>query len=794
MAALRSLPARSAEPSACIITRNPFDPDQREVGVILDEMSLSSVAAYYGIDPTARPVIAKVNGAYVLQKDWASTWVDAGSFVEFFCLVQSGAKNVLKTILSIVLVVAAVALALPTGGLSLAVAGALGVGAGVASAIIGATIIAGGSLLLNAVIPPSKPTSLSSAAAVSNVSGGTLGGGSTGGGGSIGVGAVAGPSPTYSIGAQSNTARLGAVIPVIYGRHLVYPDYCAMPWTEFETNKQYLYQLFVIGEGRYEIEQYRIGEAQIGNFTDLDYGTVEPDAEFTEFATNVYSAREVVGQTLFGTNEAEAGPVGPFPANPPGTSIAAVNVDLALPRGLIEADLTSLTVTATITAREIDDEGTALTGYSTIGTFNFTATTTTAQRFTFTYALPYAGRWEVRVQRTNAADIDDPGSADLLVWEGLKGILTSTTEFGGVTLLWVWVKASDQLNGTTSRLINTIVTRKLPIWNGEEWSSPQATRSIAWAAADMLRNQDYGAGLTDDEIDLAGLLELDAIWTERGDTFNAVFDNPSTVWDCLAQILRAGRARAFQQGGKIRFYRDQEQEVPIGMFSLANINQNTFSLQFAFPIPGETASGIEGEFFNELVWRPAVVLSGEPERARESLFGITNEDQAQRETDYQERANRLRRVFVSFETELEGLIPSQGDLIVLSHDLPEWGFSGDVVGWDEAPMLLRLSVDVELDAEFSWTIQLRDTRGRPSKLLSIQATPFTDQVQLLDAPAYYDDTYFNITLGESQEPTHFAIGRSSREPRLALVTGISPKTDTIEIQAVLENDGVHVEA
>src|SRR4029077_241316 len=186
---------------------------------------------------------------------------------------------------------------------------------------------------------------------------------------------------------------------------------------------------------------------------------------------------------------------------------------------------------------------------------------------THTYSAPGTGRYEVRVIRTNTADITNPGSSDLIVWGALKSVLTDGGDPRGVTQLGVTLRASDSLNSQTSRLVNVIVQRKIPVWDGLSWSVPQASRSIAWAAADILRNQDYGAGLTDDQIDLDGLLELDAIWTERGDTFNGIFDQATTVWDALAQVLRTGRARAYQQGGKIRFHRDQAQTIPVGMFS-----------------------------------------------------------------------------------------------------------------------------------------------------------------------------------------------------------------------------------
>jgi len=39
------------------------------------------------------------------------------------------------------------------------------------------------------------------------------------------------PSPTYSLQAQGNSARLEQPIPVQYGRMLAWPDFAAQPYT-----------------------------------------------------------------------------------------------------------------------------------------------------------------------------------------------------------------------------------------------------------------------------------------------------------------------------------------------------------------------------------------------------------------------------------------------------------------------------------------------------------------------------------------------------------------------------------
>lgn len=61
------------------------------------------------------------------------------------------------------------------------------------------------------------------------------------------------------------------------------------------------------------------------------------------------------------------------------------------------------------------------------------------------------------------------------------------------------------------------------------------------------------------------------------------------------------------------------------------------------------------------------------------LFGCTNKEQALREATYMALANRYRRRIVTFTTELEGLIPSYGDLIAITHDMAQWGQGGEIL-------------------------------------------------------------------------------------------------------------------
>lgn len=120
------------------------------------------------------------------------------------CLPQGGGgggSNPLKVVLSVAVMVAAYY----TGGIA---AGTYGTLAGAAAAT---AVSVGGSMLVNAVIP-SPSSSLSSSYASSSME----------------------TSPTYSLNARGNQAKLGGVISVLYGRHIIYPDFAAKPYTEYK--------------------------------------------------------------------------------------------------------------------------------------------------------------------------------------------------------------------------------------------------------------------------------------------------------------------------------------------------------------------------------------------------------------------------------------------------------------------------------------------------------------------------------------------------------------------------------
>ena len=758
-------------PGTVVMLHNPFRPDRdREVIAVAEPLSIREWLGERGIDEFDHPTICLRNGSPVLRDRWGETEIGENDLVVFVPLPQGGGgggKNPLRTILMLAVMVAAPYL----GGL---IAGAIGVTSTIGVSLITAGVALVGTTLVNVLLPPPKPAAPS-----------------------FGKG-VPSPSPTYSLAAQGNQARLTQPIPVVYGRHRVYPDLAATPWAEYDGNEQYLHQLHCIGQGAHEVEQIRIEDTPIASFEEIETELVPPGGAVTLFETDVVTAPEIAGQELIGANDREAGEdgwVGPFTANPAGTRATGIGIDVVMPRGLYYAaddgSLKVRTVEWEVEARAVDDEGEAAGEWIAVASESVTAAENTPQRRSYRYMVT-SGRYEVRVRRTNDKS-GDARAGHVIHWGGLKTFLEDAPEFGDVTLLAVKMRATDNLSQRSARLVNVIVTRRLAVWDSETgWSEPRVTRSIAWAFTDAARAH-YGAGLADARIDLAALHALDAVWQSRGDRFDAVFDQGLTVWEALTRIARCGRALPFLQGGTLRIARDAPRTLPVALFGPRNIVRGSFRVQYV--MPGEdTADAVTVTYYSERTWAPDEITASLPDSTTEAadkpatvdLFGCTGAEQAMREGLYMAAANRYRRRIVTFRTELEGLIPTYGDLIAITHDLPRWGQGGEVTAVDGRTLTLSEPLEWEADpAERAHYLALRRRDGGLSGPWPVEPGVDDRTVVLSEDPDPVPYT------GADEERTHFAFGPGEAWGLRARVMAVRPRGEQVEITAVGEDARVH---
>jgi hypothetical protein len=811
--------------ASCVTVRDPFNPHaSREFRAIHADCPIEVLAIKEPV-----PFIILRNGEPVMRADWDQSVKDGDIFaVVVLPEGDDGGSNPLQLILMMAVMVFA-----PYAGTW--VAGQMGATlatGSMAAGMVSAASVMVGMALVNALIPPPRPTSAQQAQS------------------------LAAPSPTYNLQAQGNMARLDQAIPVQYGRMMAFPDFAALPYAEYAGNEQFLYQLLCLGQGEYSIEAIRIEDTPIENFAEITYEVIQPGESITLFPSNVATSPEVSGQeiagmlaatytrtgttvtvTLTGHNIAPGKSVyldftsggaldsayvvvsaptvdtftittvasgtittsnvnvqrylGGYVANAAGTEANTIGIDFVATRGLYHAEvdgtLSSVSVTVAIEARPIDSGGAPTGSWATLGTEVITDKTTTPQRISRRYSVT-PGRYEVRAMRTDTKQTATTYGHEI-IWAGMRAYFPETRTFGDVTLIALRMRASNNLSSQASRKINVISTRKLPIWNGTTWSAAAATSSIAWAIADACRNTTYGGKLTDARVDLATLLSLDASWAARGDQFNGRFDSAISFWEAISKLAVAGRAKPFMQGGIVRVMRDGPATVPVALFSMRNIKRGSMSIDYIMP-SDDSADAVEVSYFDSQYWssqRVTCTLSGSTadRPAKVDLFGVTGRQQAYKEGLYQAASNLYRRRIIKFATEMEGFIPSPGDLIAIQHDMPAWGMHAEAVAWNAGTLALTLSEPVTFTAGTHY-VGLRTKGGGVDGPYSVTAGANAYEVILIVAPASTPYT------GSDYERTHvvFGVGETWRQP--AKVIAIRPRgLYEVEIEAINEDPSVH---
>jgi hypothetical protein len=813
-----------------ILQRNPFDPMRREA---FEVRGRARIRRYV---PRNRPAIALLNGKPVLRAGW-NRRLRRGDRLMVVVLPRGGGagrgSDPLRTVLSLALLVVAPMAA----GAILGVAGTAAGLAGTATLFGGFTvgqalalgIVVGGQALVNALLPPPVPQQQQA------------------------------PSPTYSLQAQGNLARIEQPIPVQYGRMKSYPDLAAQPYTQFEGEEQFLYQLFCLGVGEYEIEQTLIEDTPIESFSEIETEVIGPSGQVTLFPTSVVTSVEVSGQdfpgrksgtwsrtgTVLTVTETAHGRVtgqavqieitsgtGPaddvyqiatvpdadtftltvstgsgsgnvnirsvlggidgFVASGPDTDASALAIDIVLPRGLYDVDgggnRVAMSISLAFEAREVDNDGLPVGSWASLGTVDITDQTATPIRRSYRWDTAAAGRYRVRAWRVDAKSTAAEDAHDV-IWYGLRAFLQAPEDFGPVTLIAMRARATNNLSAQASRQVGVIATRKLPIWNGTTWSAPTASRSIAWALADHARGTETGAGLADARIDLASLLALDAIWQDRGDRFDGRFDTASNWWEAATRIATAGRSKVFLQGGILRFVRDGAETVPVAAFSMRNIIRDSFEVDYIFQT-GEVGEAVEVRYWDGTVWADRRVTAVLPDGSADNpmridLFGVTDRAQALREGMYQAAANKYRRRLVRFRTEMEGFIPSIGDLIAIQHDTPGWGAHAQVVAWDAGTRVVTLTEPTD-GLPTPLVIGFRRRDGSLSGPWAATAGPGQFEATLAAVPDITPES------PADREATHVLMGAETSWRTLAKVVHLRPDSgNTVLIECVTEDPNVH---
>lgn len=607
-----------------------------------------------------------------------------------------------------------------------------------------------------------------------------------------------GASPTYSLTPQGNQGRLLSAVPKLYGTVKFTPDLASQPYTEFVGNDQYLYELFALTCGECDVEAMYIDETLLTAFPEVTTQIIRPYGQVTLFPDNVVTSDAVQGIQL------ENGVVaGWYVVGLPGTITTRLGFDFVFPGGCYRVDndgnLQSSGVEITVRYQQVNDQGVPF-GPVTTGVEVLGFATRTPQRVTRILDVA-PGRYQTAVTISGPDPKLDTKIQNGLQWGSLRAYLKAdpNSNYGNVTLIALRMKSSEVLNSNTARKFSVKATGKTRRWNSiSGWGQYVANNSIAWAAADILHDNDYGRGLPTDRIDMAGLQRLENVWASRGDTFNGLFDTTISIWDAVTKVCRAGRTIPMYYAGRIEFVRDEPQYLPVAMFQPHNIIQGSFSVDHNWPT-NSTPDYVVIQYMDKTTWSTKQVDCKLPnvvskKAAQIELFGVTDRDQAYREGMFIAAGNRLRRRTIRFSTEMEGQVLRYNDLIQISHDVAAWGYSGVVLAFDRQSGRIRTSEPIPMTAG-RMVIAFRRKDGSADGPYPITADPtlpvgeFGGIVggKLADRQAVY------ISKGVNEDSlTMYQFGPVGKAGLLALVTKVKPRgEDKYNIECIGDVPSIH---
>lgn len=781
---------------------NPFDPTDRRVHPLRRSMTVrrvvgklpalrghTSVRRIDGrrVREFDRPTVCFFNGKPLMRKEWKRTVVGEADVVFLFTPPAGGGGS---AILGIVLAIAIAVAAPYLAGLAAPILGsALGVGtaAFAAGTIGGSLLTAGIGIALSAAAAGLMSLFAQPPPSAQNYSSGYAGA----------SGPAAQTSPTYSSsGFGQNTARLGQPIPVLHGRHMVVPDYAMPQIVRYEDNKQYIHAFLIITQGRCNIEAVRIGDTPISSYSSIVYEKVEPGAVPNPAICDVrlLPCRDIADVELPDSTASPASPwKGPFAANPAGTIIDWLEVDNICPRGLYRYNTSAgfdvRSVTVEVQVQELDAAGEPVGDWLDLDPITISAADSAPQRITTGFWTPSPGRWQVRERRTDAKDAA-ANAGHQVNWTGLRGRLTTDRKVAGVTGMVIKMEVNGDLNGATSRQVNVIAERLLPTYNfetGQMGTEEVPTRSLCDAFVDIVRNAGYGGRKPDNKIDLAGIYANQADFATKGWEFNFVWDQSTTEWEALGRVARACLAERIVQGQKLRLVRDLPTVGAVMMFTPRNIRPETFEIEYKL-INDDTSDGITGTYMDTRSWRPITITEAFDDSPQQNLstmalHGITVRSQAREVIWNLLRRNRYQRRIVGWGTESEGLMVLYGDGVAVSHDMPKWGQSAEVLNWDAASRTMTLSEEMTFVPGSTHYAAIRNFKG-------VLTGPFTatkasdDGTRVVIGPGTLPPIY----TGGRKERTHIQFGPAAAYAKRLKVIGITPRSDLSAQVLTIDDD------
>lgn len=400
-----------------------------------------------------------------------------------------------------------------------------------------------------------------------------------------------------------------------------------------------------------------------------------------------------------------------------------------------------------------------------------TASTTSAFRKTFTKKYLTAGTYQVRA-RLYEAPLSGSRYGSDVYFEYLEMGVNDGFIYPNTALLAIRALASDQLSGSTP-VITCDVT---------------ANSDNPSLIAKTILNEVSNITTFDDTFD-----KFETECNTQNYKCNIVFDSIVNVRQALDLVTLNGRASIQQFGSKYAVIMDKKDILPTQVFTfgMGNILTDTFKQSY-LPI-NDRANVIQVSYYDkdDDYNRTVVEISSttydtaiERKTSELNLIGCVDRTQAVKHANYQLKCNRYLSETVQFEAFHDSLVCKYGDIVGVSHDLPQYGYSGRIVSCNSSQIVLDKSVTFEVGKTYA--VLLRNKNNQIQEI-TVTGTGTTSTLTVAETLNYTFELYDNYMFGEINKTS-----KLFRVVNIATGSDLTRQLTCIEYNANIYDDGATV--
>ena len=552
-------------------------------------------------------------------------------------------------------------------------------------------------------------------------------------------------SNTYGWGGTETVTGQGYPLAVTYGR-MKSAGLLLSRHVISDGEKQYLNLLYCAGEGELsKIEDIRINANPISNYKDVQVDIRKGTNDQTVIPNfNDNFADQSLNYELtesWNTQQVQ------------GDACDAIELTVGFPNGLYYsndsggADRTSVTLKAEI--RKVGDESwqalplanqKGMAGHikrrdawnfikpdnSVTNTSDYAGRIEEATNNAFYRVFRFdnleKARYEIRM-RCSAKDGKSLRHVNKVYWVQLTQIIYDDFVHPGKALIGIKALATSQLSGSDPKV--TWIQERSEVYVFNPYINKyeaQPADNPAWAAYDLIHicRKIGGEYIVFGQPHMRLDYNAFKAWADKcktnGFTFNYIYDTAMRLWDALKYPEAVGRGKVIPVGTRFTCVSDY-QSTPVQLFTVANIKHGSFNEEFQGV--EARANSVEISFLNKDkdYERDVIHVYGDTydesdtltNPAQVELMGCTSLEQAYKHGKHFLRCNKYEIRTVTIEAFTDAIACTVGDIILIQHDIPEWGEGGRVVAVSGQTITLDKEVSVQPGKSYQLLIRSNST-------------------------------------------------------------------------------------